>query len=398
MKKIRFLGDWAPGHKKVFMHDIDSLFLINIEGPIIKRNENIPKKIKKAGPYLYSKSLPINNNFVAILSNNHLMDYGENGLNLTLEELNTRQIKYVGAGKSKKEAKKPLIFCIENLKFALFARCEKQFGIAKENISGSAGLEIDLIKEIKEIKRKVDFIIVSLHGGAEMLAWPSPKRQDFYRSLIDLGVDIVYGHHAHVPQSWEKYKKGIIFYGLGNFCVDLDKWNSVANTSWSLTPIVKFDKENLEVEEKISEIEMIHDQIHVKEVKSDKTNKYYKYLKNANRPLKDRNLLNGIWQESSLNNFKKDYSKWLGLEISRKYIFYTIIKNIILLISTFLPETKIKERLRKNINQKLLLIYHLFSCQTHNESIETALGLLSGEIENNINENSKSYLGKQDYK
>lgn len=397
MKKIRFLGDWAPGHKKVLMHDIQSLFLINIEGPIINKKINFPKKIKKAGPHLYSKTLPNNDNFIAILSNNHLMDYGEHGLNLTLEELNRRQIKYVGAGKSKKEADKPLIFCLENLKFALFARCEKQFGIAQENISGCAGLENDLIKQIEEIKKKVDFIILSLHGGAEMLAWPSPKRQDFYRLLIDKGVDIVYGHHAHVPQSWEKYQKGVIFYGLGNFCVDLDKWQNISNTSWSLTPIVSFEKGKIEVEEKISEIEIINNQLHVKEINSVKKNKFEKYLNKAKKPLTDRALLIGIWHEFSLINFKKYYSKWLGLDTNRKYIFFTIMKNTLLLISTFLPDTIIKSRLRNNIKNKLLLIYHLFSCKTHNESIETAMGLLSGEIKSKINAKSKSYLENQYY-
>jgi poly-gamma-glutamate synthesis protein (capsule biosynthesis protein) len=36
-------------------------------------------------------------------------------------------------------------------------------------------------------------------------------------AAIDAGADIVLGHHPHVLQGIERYKKGIIFYSLGNF-------------------------------------------------------------------------------------------------------------------------------------------------------------------------------------
>ena len=47
---------------------------------------------------------------------------------------------------------------------------------------------------------------------------------------------------THVPQAWEKYKNGYIFYGLGNFCVDPDEWKEHKNNIWSLRIDIFFRK------------------------------------------------------------------------------------------------------------------------------------------------------------
>ena len=46
----------------------------------------------------------------------------------------------------------------------------------------------------------------------------------FFRNLIDLGADIVVGTSAHQPQTFELYKDGAIYYGLGNLFFDQSAW------------------------------------------------------------------------------------------------------------------------------------------------------------------------------
>ncbi|WP_245523347.1 CapA family protein [Spirochaeta thermophila] len=59
--------------------------------------------------------------------------------------------------------------------------------------------------------------LLMVHGGLEYTDAP---REDFvrlYRTMVDHGADVVIGAHPHVLQGGETYKKGIIFYSLGNF-------------------------------------------------------------------------------------------------------------------------------------------------------------------------------------
>ena len=57
----------------------------------------------------------------------------------------------------------------------------------------------------------------SAHWGTEGAYHPTDKQENAAHTLIDAGVDIVWGHHPHVLQKIEQYNGGIIYYSLGNF-------------------------------------------------------------------------------------------------------------------------------------------------------------------------------------
>lgn len=85
----------------------------------------------------------------------------------------------------------------------------------RESISG-------LLEEVGSLRsRYTGFLVCSIHWGLEFLDFPAPEQIDLGRRLIDLGVDVVFGHHPHVLQPVERYKNGLIFYSLGNFIFDL---------------------------------------------------------------------------------------------------------------------------------------------------------------------------------
>ena len=60
-------------------------------------------------------------------------------------------------------------------------------------------------------------MLVSFHWGSEGATSPSPYQVAAARAAIDAGADVILGHHPHVLQGIERYKKGVILYSLGNF-------------------------------------------------------------------------------------------------------------------------------------------------------------------------------------
>jgi poly-gamma-glutamate synthesis protein (capsule biosynthesis protein) len=82
-------------------------------------------------------------------------------------------------------------------------------------------MRIDKMTEaVREAKQKSDFVIVSMHSGAEYAERPNNSQVNFAHAAIDAGADLIIGHHPHVVQTVEKYKGKFIFYSLGNFVFD----------------------------------------------------------------------------------------------------------------------------------------------------------------------------------
>jgi len=95
-----------------------------------------------------------------------------------------------------------------------------------------------LLSEVKALRSECPgFLICSIHWGLEFLDYPSSEQVQLGRALVDAGVDVVFGHHAHVIQPVERYKQGLIFYSLGNFVFDL--WPS--NTKKTLIAQVELE-------------------------------------------------------------------------------------------------------------------------------------------------------------
>lgn len=160
---------------------------------------------------------------IVSVANNHLFDYGREAMEDSFQRLKLAGIDYVGAGFNEKEAYSPIIKEVKGTKVAFLAYTNlgtKQWS-AKENLSGIAWLTAEnLEKGIKKAKEKADLIVVSMHFGNEYQSSSSPEQKYFAHLAIDLGADLVVGHHPHVIQEIENYKKGYIAYSLGNFVFD----------------------------------------------------------------------------------------------------------------------------------------------------------------------------------
>ncbi len=154
---------------------------------------------------------------VLSLANNHIMDYGEEGLNETLETLTHFNIKTIGAGKDLSEARKPAVFRINGVNVGILAYCDTY--IARKKRAGVAPTKY-IKQDILNLKKVADFIIVSIHQGMDISDCPLKSEIERMHQVIDWGANIILRHHAHVVQGVEEYNDGIILYSLGNFVFD----------------------------------------------------------------------------------------------------------------------------------------------------------------------------------
>lgn len=197
--------------------------IVNLEAPVVMHNS---KPIEKHGPRLKCTERAIDclvdNGFRCVtLANNHFRDYGQDGVNDTIEVCMDKGLDYVGGGRDIKEAEKILYKTFNDKKLAIINVCEEEWSIADENHGGSVHLDpINTYYAIIKAKKKADYVIVIVHGGNEMFQLPSLRMVKTYRFLIDAGADAVVNHHQHCYSGYEIYNNHPIFYGLGNFCFD----------------------------------------------------------------------------------------------------------------------------------------------------------------------------------
>lgn len=134
-------------------------------------------------------------------ANNHIMDYGQRGLDDTLSALDERGIAYGIDGQS-------VVFTTESgLKLGIYC------GYGSFMIS-----ETQIKEAIDKLKADgAEYIICALHWGVEGAYRPNAYQKNLAHAAIDAGADLVYGSHPHVLQPTEEYGGGLILYSLGNF-------------------------------------------------------------------------------------------------------------------------------------------------------------------------------------
>ena len=183
---------------------------------------------------------------IVTLANNHVGDYSFEGVMDTIRACQDAGLKTVGAGSSLAEASAPLIL-EDDCSLAILNVCESEALIATPTTPGLAPIDlISLFNTMNDLRAKVDFIIIVVHGGCEHYPLPTPEMQRRYRYFVDLGADAVVGHHQHCFSGYEVYNGKPIFYGLGNFFFDGKKgvgsaWNEGYLVQLTLGKEMKFE-------------------------------------------------------------------------------------------------------------------------------------------------------------
>ena len=200
---------------------------VNLEAPI-KHGDTIDKN----GPTLSTlpetpKILSETGFDITCLANNHMMDYGYESVEKTIDGCTEAGIATVGTGRTRAEAIEPHIHTQNGHRVALYNVCQHEFGVASATAPGTAWIDSPgLIRNIMTTRSDVDFVFVVVHGGNENVPLPSIRWQERLRELVDAGADAVVAHHPHVPQGWEMFEGSPIFYSLGNFAFDQTKYDA----------------------------------------------------------------------------------------------------------------------------------------------------------------------------
>lgn len=212
----KIFNDFLP-----FIQSAD-VSITNIESP----TTNSKKPITKTGPALKSdrklfNALKFAGFNLVTLANNHIMDYGKDGLDETIELCGLHDIDYIGAGVNFQKASESKIKQLKNKKIAFINIAENEWSTTLGDLPGANPLDpIANYYAINQAKKSADFVLVIVHGGHEMYQLPSPRMKQTYRFFIDAGADAVVGHHTHCFSGYETYKEKYIFYSLGNFIFD----------------------------------------------------------------------------------------------------------------------------------------------------------------------------------
>jgi poly-gamma-glutamate synthesis protein (capsule biosynthesis protein) len=169
-----------------------------------------------------------------VLANNHVLDWGHDGLTETLDILQRHKIKAAGAGRTIAQAKAPAVLDATGkarvLSFASvtsgtprrWAATAEKAGVALlPNLSRSAADAV--AEQVEQIRKPGDIVVVSIHWGPN---WgyeiPDEQRSFAHRLLDQADVSIVHGHSSHHPKAAEVYKDRLVLYGCGDFLNDYE--------------------------------------------------------------------------------------------------------------------------------------------------------------------------------
>jgi poly-gamma-glutamate capsule biosynthesis protein CapA/YwtB (metallophosphatase superfamily) len=187
----------------------------NLEGPITSRaSKSVGSKIGEARNYVFTfapqvaEALNRNNIGLLHLGNNHILNFGQEGLEETRRLLNHAGVEYFG---DPYDAEKRMgIYEIKGVKIGFVSY--NQFAPNKDAVA-------DTIEDIRRSKPLADTVVVYAHWGAEYVS-AREREKALARQFVDEGADLVIGSHPHVVQESEIYRGKNIYYSLGNFIFD----------------------------------------------------------------------------------------------------------------------------------------------------------------------------------
>lgn len=169
---------------------------------------------------------------IVTLANNHILDFGPDGLLDSRDALDQAGILWVGGGKDFDEASalKTIIVGQKTIGFLGTSRVYMDTSWAAGDSHPGVFSTYDTtlpLKAIQEARDACDYLVVYVHWGVEREETPKDYQRAMGRAYIDAGADLVVGSHPHVLQPVEEYNGKTIVYSLGNFVFG----SSIPNTA-----------------------------------------------------------------------------------------------------------------------------------------------------------------------
>jgi poly-gamma-glutamate capsule biosynthesis protein CapA/YwtB (metallophosphatase superfamily) len=193
------------------------VFMVNLENPITLSSRAEKKEFTFRMHPRYLRTLETARINIVDLANNHIGDYGAQGLDDTMRYLDSAGIHYVGAGRDLEQARRPFVVEKEGRRIGFLAYAGGKFAARRDKPGFAPRDESCIVSDVKKLRDSVDYLVVSFHWGMELEKRPSREQEGLAHEVIDAGADLIVGHHPHTLQGIERYKGGVIAYSLGNF-------------------------------------------------------------------------------------------------------------------------------------------------------------------------------------
>lgn len=231
--EVIFAGDWAPIRRfaplmaaapAAVYGDLLPLLrladyrIVNLECPLDGSRETIKSgTVFRGGPEYLAALQAIAPDLVT-LANNHVFDFGLEGLTQTQALLRRAGIAATGAGATPAAAAAPYRFRCRNLSFAVLAIGEGEDMTDAADGPGVFGWRLDEAERaLQGLRAEGVLPLVVLHAGLEYIPSPPPYIVAAAHRLAAAGAAAVVAHHPHVPQGIEWHRGVPIAYSLGNF-------------------------------------------------------------------------------------------------------------------------------------------------------------------------------------
>jgi poly-gamma-glutamate synthesis protein (capsule biosynthesis protein) len=195
---------------------------VNLEAPFSNRGHRFnPGIVFRAAPETI-EGLRLAGIDVVSTANNHARDCGEPGIEFTLDWLAFHGIAAAGTGHSAEQAHQGAVLTRNGVRFGFLAYTyDQKNGNYTDEDARIAMLDIPAMRaDVGKLLERADVAVVSMHAGDEYRSAPNSKQREFAHAAIDAGAQVVVGHHPHVIQTVEDYRRGVIFYSLGNLVFD----------------------------------------------------------------------------------------------------------------------------------------------------------------------------------
>ncbi len=227
---------------------------------------------------------------IVTLGNNHTFDSFDQGFRKLTDVLNELEIPCFGAGFNYGEAACPVVVDRNGVSVAFMGFVDSSSGpqgFADETKSGVAAFSVEHIcQQIKDVKAKVDHVVISPHWGRERFRIPSREQLEQARALVDAGASMILGHHPHVMQGLEMYREAPVAYSLGNFMANNVYWRNGDHLTWNCferTGIILLAELSADRVLNIEQIPVFDDGV---TISLDSSGRGGRYIERANRLLR----------------------------------------------------------------------------------------------------------------
>jgi poly-gamma-glutamate synthesis protein (capsule biosynthesis protein) len=172
---------------------------------------------------------------VCVLANNHVMDWGRDGLAETVRVLQEAGVRTAGTGLDAVAAAAPAVLDTRGGRVLVFAYGALDSGIPSTWAAGlgTPGVNVlrhfgerdawQIVDDVRSWRQAGDRVVVSIHWGGNWGYRIQQAHRRFAHHLIDAGAaDIIHGHSSHHPKGIEVYRGRLILYGCGDFLNDYE--------------------------------------------------------------------------------------------------------------------------------------------------------------------------------